>query len=219
MYKKLVLIASVILVLVSGCGDRIKMKRTIVPEKKIVYVDTVVLRDNIKKALKFIEMNRIVGEVSDKADMGGLFNDPEFGVSFYRTAFRVFDYINTGASSVGMFEISTRPELVTLIRGGMSISASNIIYMEINQMDYDHFIGKLSRDSLINHVTVLSNRIDYECDSFGIVKEMTVTLPDSTQFEYLKNGEIFIQFMIPMLSGYQAAEDEYRQVYLRKYGE
>ena len=69
MYKKLVLIASVILVLVSGCGDRIKMKRTVVPEKKVVYVDTVVLRDNIKKALKFIEMNRIVGEVSDKADM------------------------------------------------------------------------------------------------------------------------------------------------------
>lgn len=219
MFKKLVFVVLTVATMFSSCGERFKMKPTVVPNPPKVYVDTTILRDNIKKALMFIEMNRIVGEVSDKADIDGLFNDPEFGVSFYRTAFRVFDYINTGSNSKGMFEISTKPELVTLIRGGMSITASNLIFMEINQMDYDHFIGKLSKDSLIGNVTVLSKRIHYECDSSGIPKEMTVTLPDSTKFEYLKNGEIFIQFMIPMLSGYQAAEDEYRQVYLKKYGE
>lgn len=221
MSKKLAIVLSIIfsLVVMTSCNHEKRFEMRTVQLPKRVVVDTVLLRDNIVKALKFVEMGRIVGEISDKADFNGLFNDPEFGVSFYRTAFKVFDYINTGADSKGMFEISSRPELVTLIRGGMSITASNIIFMEINQIDYDHFIGKLSRDSISGSVTVLSNRIDYECDSSGIVQSMTVTLPDSSQFEYLQNGELYIQFMINMLRGYSAAEDEYRQVYLRKYGE
>lgn len=219
MYKKLMLIVFVITIMFSSCGERIKMKRSVVPNPPKIEVDTTILRANIKKALMFVEMNRIVGEISDEADRNGLFDDPEFGVSFYRTVFKVFDYVNTGASCNGMFEINSRPELVTLIRGGMSITASNIIFLEINKRDYDRYIGKLSTDSLENSITVLSNRIDYACDSSGIVRSMVVNLPDSSQFEYMADGEVYLSFMMSMVRSYIASEEEYKQVYLRKFGE